>query len=638
MFNGNTRTSSEVHAIPTSFDFAHLHSTFFSARGAENVLPAHPPPSHAPTDCHSLLGTPNPGYSTFASNPIDSDNFVRLFQAHPSRLSHDNSSSTDGEGTGAAKLSSATHISSIFLVWTRRDNIECFMDHHAGHFFAATNAHDSNTFRIKKSSPSPPAPFSASSLEWTGGVREFQFSFSVDLYVPASGELIEDVDLFRNHLVLYIRSNGYPQVLVVSLGVEQERQKLTLPDEICVIVPGLNPSFDADSFSFTFIGCGFHEIVFEYSFSTRQCEPVRTVPQAGVLRDDHILTRVHALSSLDSHVSIPVTLYYRKGAFSNQIRPVLVHAYGAYGTPNDSFLFSPTLRPLLDRGIIVAVAHVRGGGCLGRGWYHAGRGMNKVKSNADLQDVVNFLYAEQIAHPSMTAAMGTSAGGAIVANLMNLQCKILQVPFVDPVGAMLDAASPLTTVEYEEWGRVHESELALERLMSMNPYSTIPFVHDNSTPSGSYLTRTHISNWFNSSTTNGTSQPHFPSCFITASMKDQRVAFHQPLKYVARSRMRMKPIYGATSSTSSTMILHTDFKSGHFGESARDAEWLAFLLHAMERGERTGVSSSEWSLSQQEKLHHICEASESEKQCFESRHLKQHGDKKTSDGELVEIH
>ncbi len=233
-------------------------------------------------------------------------------------------------------------------------------------------------------------------------------------------------------------------------------------------------------------------------------------------------------------IKVPVTLAWRPDRVRQDgTAPLLIEAYGAYGDSYEPDFESHRLS-LLDRGFVMAIAHVRGGTELGQAWYEAGRLMNKHHSFQDLVDVTDYLVAERWAAPGKVFAQGSSAGGllmAVVANESGARYRgmALDVPFVDVLTTMLDASIPLTANEWGQWGDPRD-KTAYNYLLSYSPYDNI-------------------------------AARDYPAMLVTTALWDSKVQFHEPAKYVARLR--------ATKTDRNPLLLHVEMNAGHGGAAGR---------------------------------------------------------------------
>lgn len=264
-----------------------------------------------------------------------------------------------------------------------------------------------------------------------------------------------------------------------------------------------------------------------------------------------------------------------------------MRSYGAYGTSTE-IDFRVENFPLIERGWVIALAHVRysrieksnvsmmsnfifffnrGGGELGKDWYGDGKLDKKMNSFKDFISVAEHLIDSKLTSPEYMTAMGTSAGGLLVGAMLHMRpdlfkALVLKVPFVDPLSSMLNPDLPLTQIEYPEWGNPTHDPAAYDLIKSYSPYENI------------------------SSKLFEVGSSKLPSLFVTGGMKDQRVAYWQPLKFVARTRHFTPPSHNATAT-----LLKMDLDKGHFGGGGGEqdsrlsdvAEQMAFLISQVQK-------------------------------------------------------
>jgi oligopeptidase B len=251
---------------------------------------------------------------------------------------------------------------------------------------------------------------------------------------------------------------------------------------------------------------------------------------------------------------IPVSLVYRKGFKRDGTAAMLQYGYGSYGLSMDP-AWSPTVVPLLDRGMVYAIAHIRGGQEMGRAWYDAGHLSNKKNSFTDFIDVTRYLVSQKYAAKDRVAALGGSAGGLLMGAVANMapndyRVIIAQVPFVDVVTTMLDTSIPLTTNEFDEWGNP-ANRADYDYMLSYSPY-------DNVAPKA------------------------YPAMMVTTGLWDSQVQYYEPTKWVAKLR--------ATKTDSNPLVLRINMEAGHGGKSGRFeryhsiAEYDAFMLEQLGLG------------------------------------------------------
>jgi oligopeptidase B len=232
---------------------------------------------------------------------------------------------------------------------------------------------------------------------------------------------------------------------------------------------------------------------------------------------------------------VPVTVFYRKGFKKDGTAPLYQYAYGSYGYPLP-VNFSSNRLALLDRGVVIALAHIRGGGDLGKPWHDQGRMMNKLNTFNDFIDVTEFLIKEKYAEPNRIAIEGGSAGGLLMGAVVNMRpdlyhAVISKVPFVDVMNTMLDASLPLTVGEYEEWGNPNKPA-DYKYMRHYSPYDNL---------------KSQV----------------YPNMLVKTSFNDSQVMYWEPAKYVAKLRT-LTP-----ENDHNVLLLKTNMAAGHGGASGR---------------------------------------------------------------------
>ena len=342
---------------------------------------------------------------------------------------------------------------------------------------------------------------------------------------------LEDMELFKDFLVLNERDEGIRQVRVINLKTEiggvVEFRELAYTTFV-----GPNPEYDTPVLRFTYTSFTTPASTYDYNMATQKLTLLKEQPVLGGFDKRNYVTERKFVNAADGKL-IPVAIVYRKGFHKNGQGPVLQYAYGSYGYSMDP-TFSSARLSLLDRGFAYVLCHVRGGQELGRQWFEDGRMMNKINTFTDFTDCSKFLIDEHYTSPGKLFAMGGSAGGLLMGAIVNMHPELYKgviaaVPFVDVVTTMSDTSIPLTTSEYDQWGNpANKPEYAY--MLSYSPYDNVK-AHD------------------------------YPAMLVTTGLHDSQVQYFEPAKWVAKLR--------ATKTDQHLLLLHTDMEAGHGGASGR---------------------------------------------------------------------
>lgn len=423
------------------------------------------------------------------------------------------------------------------LVQLRRQGMEYYVDHQADRLLIRTN--DTRPgFRLVQT------PIDAPGQEhW----REI---------LPTRDDVVlTSFEPFSRHVVLHERFGGVPRLRVLD-EAEGQLKTIAFPEGWFAVRSEGNTDFQSRRYRFSYESTVVPPTVLEYDVDTGGLEYVHQTEVAGGYDPRDYESRV-VIARLRDGTEVPVSITYRTAGQAPGPRPVVLRGYGAYGLSEDPF-FSPAHASLLDRGVILATAHVRGGGEKGNAWHQAGRLHHKPQSIEDFIASAQYLVEQGIADPDRIIAHGVSAGGALVTAAMNQRPDLfvgvlVEVPFVDVLNTMLDSAQPLGPREYEEWGdpRRPEDYFVLKRWC---PYTNLR--------PGPY-----------------------PAVLVVGSMHDSQVAPWEPARFVARLR-------GVTTSGHG-VLLWMDPASGHDGPMGGEA-WIdhqAFILAWML--ERLGLAKQQ---------------------------------------------
>jgi oligopeptidase B len=371
---------------------------------------------------------------------------------------------------------------------------------------------------------------------------------------------LEDVDAFAGHLVVHQRSDGLTQLRIIELGEDGpgDDYLVEFDHEVYTVGSGGNPGFHQPVVRLGYTTMAVPSSVYDYDVRTRELTLLRRAPVLGGYDpDDYEEHRLWAPAPDGER--IPVSIVARRGA--RAIRPdsgaagpvpLLLYGYGAYETSIDPY-FSIARLSLLDRGAAFAIAHVRGGGEMGRRWYDDGKLFRKQNTFSDFVAAARHLVDTGWTTPDVLIAEGASAGGLLMGAVANQAPELFAgvvagVPFVDALTTMLDASLPLTVTEYDEWGNPEADPEVYDYMASYAPYDNVVGLD-------------------------------YPPILAETSLNDTRVLFVEPAKWVARLR--------ATAVGRRDFLLRTEMAAGHGGVSGRYKSWhdrafsLAWMLDRM---------------------------------------------------------
>ncbi len=419
---------------------------------------------------------------------------------------------------------SADHPDGEFSVFFPRERFhEYDVDHYQDAFYIRTNWEAKN-FRLMKT---PLHQTSRSS--WR------------DVLLPRDDVLLESFELFRDFLVTEERHQGLVRLRIIPWSGEDEHY-VDFGEPTYLAELGENPDFDTSTLRYVYTSMTTPDSVYDYEMNTHNKVLLKQEEVVGGFEISHYATERTWATALDGK-QIPISLVYRKNLQKPEGNPLLLYGYGAYGMSLDANFRSPRLS-LLDRGFVFAIAHVRGGGELGREWYETGKLFHKKNTFTDFIACAEHLVQEGYATSKQVYAMGGSAGGLLMGAVVNMRPDLFhgvvaQVPFVDVMTTMLDSKIPLTTGEYDEWGDPNQKE-SYESIASYSPYDQV------------------------------TAQA-YPHLLVTTALHDSQVQYWEPAKWVAKLR-RVK-------TNQNRLFLKTNMEAGHGGASGRFQRYqeLAFI-------------------------------------------------------------
>ncbi|HEY4046619.1 MAG TPA: S9 family peptidase [Acidobacteriaceae bacterium] len=404
------------------------------------------------------------------------------------------------------------------LIEPRRENIEYYADHRDGLLYLRVND-TARTFRLVTTPVDKP------------GRENWR-----ELLPHRDDVMVEDIELFQSFAVAVERSNGLPHMRVLFFDKEgrfdERAREIQFPEPAYSAHPHSNREFVTDRFRYAYQSLVSPASVFEYDVHTGTSTLLKELEiPGGFERTRYRSERVFATAS--DGVRIPISLVYRADLKGHSTNPLHIYGYGSYGYPLP-VSFNSNRLSLLDRGFVLAYAHIRGGGDMGKPWHDAGRLLNKKNTFTDFIAATEYLTAQGYGDPERVSIEGGSAGGLLMGAVVNMRpdlyrAVISHVPFVDVMNTMLDATLPLTIGEYEEWGDPNDQKY-FEYMLQYSPY-------DNLKP-GKY-----------------------PAILVKTSLNDSQVMYWEPAKYVAKLR--------TLKTDAQVLLLHTNMSAGHGGASGR---------------------------------------------------------------------
>lgn len=413
------------------------------------------------------------------------------------------------------------------VLWERETGVEYDIDHVVcggkDQWLVTHNAHGPNFEVSWVDANANPLP----------GIRD------LDILVPHNDDVrIEGVDTYRDFATLSYRRGGIPRVAVMQLVDDHfgDFEEINFDEEIYSAGSAGNPEWDAPVIRLSYTSYTQPAQLFQYRIATgeRTLLKEQEVP-GGYNADEYEAYREWAIAK--DGTQIPVSIVKRKDLATDSPRPALLYGYGSYEASMDPG-FSVSRLSLLDRGMLYVVAHVRGGGEMGRLWYDEGKLMAKKNTFTDFIDVADHLINNQLTSPEVLVAEGGSAGGLLVGAVANMapdRFKGIQavVPFVDPLTSILKPELPLTVGEWEEWGDPYHDPEVYDYMATYAPYENV-------------------------------AAQDYPDILAVTSLNDTRVLYVEPAKWIAKLRQ---------VATGGEFLLKTEMAAGHGGVSGRYARW-----------------------------------------------------------------
>ena len=395
----------------------------------------------------------------------------------------------------------------------RKKNIKYYVDHGKDYFYVLTNDKGKN-FRLIK----------------TSTTSEKKDSWQV---VPhRKNVMLDNIEVFADFIVLHERKNGFPRLCLLDLGTGNARE-IHLDEIARTVGAGKNFNFTTDCYRYEYESYVTPDTTFEYCLGKSESTILKRRTVGSDYDPKQYTVDVIKAKAKDGTL-IPISMVYRSDLKQTSPQDFLLTGYGAYGYPNDAYFSVPRLS-LLDRGLIVGTAHVRGGGEFGKKWHEQGSLLKKENSFTDFIACADALFAADITEPNKLIIEGGSAGGLLIGAVVNRRpdlCRgaVLQVPFVDMMNTMLDPSLPLTIGEYEEWGNPNQHKF-FKKMLSYSPYDNLK-------------------------------ESNYPAMLVETSINDSQVMFWEPAKYVAKIRTLKKD-------TDKPLLFKINMNAGHGGSSGR---------------------------------------------------------------------
>ena len=403
-----------------------------------------------------------------------------------------------------------------FRVFQKRvRGVEYSINHYGDSFYMMTNADKATNFKLMKTLET-----ATSKENW------------IEVVAHREDVLLEDIEIFKDFLVVEERTNGLNRIRIMPWNGEGEYY-LPFDSETYTAYTGTNVDFDTDilRYSYQSMTTPSSVIDFNMKIKTKEIKKEQQVLGGKFDKNNYIEERIWATAK--DGTKIPISMVYSNILKKDGKNPLLLYAYGSYGHSMDA-TFSSTRLTLLDRGFIFAIAHIRGGEDLGRHWYEDGRLLKKKNTFTDFIDCSKYVINQAYTSPEHLYAEGGSAGGLLMGAIVNVAPElyngiIAQVPFVDVITTMLDESIPLTTGEYDEWGNPNVKKY-YNYMASYSPYDNVK-------------------------------EQNYPNMYVSTGLHDSQVQYWEPAKWVAKLRSK--------KTDDAVLFLDTNMDAGHGGASGR---------------------------------------------------------------------
>ncbi len=399
------------------------------------------------------------------------------------------------------------------LINPRRQDHEYYVDDHGDQFLIRTNDKGRN-FRLVTAPISDP------------GEKNWK-----ELVPHRRDVMLSNIDVFRDFYVRVEREQALPHLTIVDFKSGTAAHRIEFPEPVYSAFPQQNHEYETKLYRYSYQSLITPNSVFDYDVEKRASKLLKQTEVPGYDPTKYKSERLWTTAKDGTRV--PISIVYRKDFAKNGAHPMFLTGYGSYGM-SYPVTFNSNMLPLLDRGFSYAIAHIRGGGDMGKPWHDAGRMFNKKNTFSDFIDCAEYLIANKYTTKNGLVVQGASAGGLLMGAVTNLRpdlfrIVISKVPFVDVLNTMLDASLPLTVGEYEEWGNPNKPD-EYQYIRSYSPYDNLE-------------------------------KKAYPTILVKTSFNDSQVMYHEPAKYVAKLR--------TLKTDSNPLVLKTNMAAGHGGSSGR---------------------------------------------------------------------
>ena len=401
------------------------------------------------------------------------------------------------------------------LILPREAGHEYYADHHGDKFYIRTNEKGARNFKLVSAPAADPRH-----ENWK------------EVIPHRPGVMMSGVEFFRDFYVVSERGNATPTLRVFDLKTNKPTD-IAVPEPVYNISFSTNREYDTQKVRYSYQSFITPSSTYDYDVKTGKSELLKQQPVLGGY-DPTLYKSERIYATAADGTRVPISLVYKKDLKLDGKRPLLLQAYGSYGIPSN-VTFSSNRLSLLDRGVVIATAHIRGGGDLGKEWHDQGKMMSKKNTFTDFIAAAEHLSQAGYTSKDRLVITGGSAGGLLMGAVLNMRPDLFKavvayVPFVDVINTELDETLPLTAGEWEEWGNPVKSKENFQYMLSYSPYDNV-------------------------------AAKDYPAMLVKTSLNDSQVLFHEPTKWVAKLR--------TMKTDKNPLLLKVNMGAGHGGASGR---------------------------------------------------------------------